>query len=69
MNNKIITNNDPEASRIKRIEQQYEKNLEYHGCGYWSVCSEHGSSCPCSPTSKVMQGFNIKTWESLKNEY
>lgn len=58
----------PEALRFERIKKQYEKDLLDHGCGYWSVCFEHGSSCPCSPTSKVMQGFDIKTWESLKNE-
>lgn len=65
MENTITTK---DVENIKRIEKQYEENLINNGCGYWSVCFEHGFACPCSPSSKVMQGFNIDTWRSLQKE-
>ncbi len=46
----------------------YDKDLAAHGCGYWSVCWEHGHSCPCASTSAVMQGFSLDTWVSLLSE-
>lgn len=46
--------------------RRYEKDLMDHGCGYWSVCSEHGYACMCSPTSKVMSGFDMDVWNRLK---
>ena len=48
--------------------RQYEKDLYDHNCGYWSVCWEHGASCPCSPNAPVNQGFSEETWQSLASE-
>lgn len=31
---------------IKLRKKGFEENLEKHGCGYWSVCDDHG--CPCA---------------------
>jgi len=56
----------------KRLElthkRQYEKDLEKYGCGYWSVCWEHGASCPCSPTAPSQQGFKEDVWQSCLKE-
>lgn len=49
-------------------EEQYVRNLESKGCGYYSVCSEAGHSCPCSSSSEVMQGYSLKVWQSLEKD-
>lgn len=51
--------------RINSIKAAYYRDQIDHGCGYWSVCSTRGYECPCSPSSKVMQGFDIEVWDSL----
>lgn len=51
---------------IKIHQAQFEKDKEIHGCGYWSVCSDH--CCPCSPEAPVSQGFSEKTWQSLAKD-
>lgn len=57
----------PQAARARAAFKQYKEDLIEHGCGYWSVCYEHGYACMCSPTSKVMQGFDIDVWDRMKS--
>lgn len=45
-------------------KEQYKKDLEIYGCGYWSLCLEH--DCPCHPTARVNQGFSMDTWNRMK---
>lgn len=61
----FVTEVYPQLVRTRAAFKHYEKDLMDHGCGYWSVCSEHGYACMCSPTSKVMQGFDMDVWNSL----
>lgn len=56
----------PQAVKMRAAFKQYEKDAMEHGCGYWSVCDERGYACMCSPSSKVMQGFNFDVWERMK---
>ena len=50
----------------KIFKASYDKNLTVHGCGYWGVCMEH--DCPCSPSAKVSQGYNVETYSSMRTE-
>lgn len=61
----FVTEVYPQLVRTRAAFKHYEEDLMDHGCGYWSVCSEHGHACMCSPTSKVMQGFDMDVWNSL----
>jgi|GEM_PF-2038871 len=49
-------------------KERHDRDLIEYGCGYWSVCVEHGACCPCSSDSKVMQGFSEETWDNIKKE-
>ena len=51
-----------------KLKKRYDLDCAAHGCGYWSVCFEHGHSCPCSPDAEVSKGFSASVWESLQRE-
>lgn len=48
-----------------RLEQYYRDNEEF-GCGYWSVCLEH--DCCCSRSAPVSQGFSEEVWNSMSRD-
>lgn len=54
--------------RKQRLKKRYDSDYLEHSCGYWSVCWEHGHSCPCSSEAAVMQGFSLDTWNSLQGD-
>jgi hypothetical protein len=56
-----------DEEKNKRYKNAYNENENRHGCGYWGVCIEH--DCPCSPTAKVKQGYDFKTYESMRKAY
>ena len=43
--------------------KQYNKDIEQHDCGYWSVCEDHG--CACS-IDKNVDGFNNEVYQEMK---
>lgn len=43
--------------------RQYEKDMELHDCGYWSVCDDH--SCGCAISDNV-DGFNNDVYQEWK---
>lgn len=44
---------------------QYERDLELHDCGYWSVCEDH--ACGCAISNNV-DGFDNGVYQSMKEE-
>ena len=43
--------------------KQYDKDMELHDCGYWSVCEDHGCSCAISDN---VDGFNNDVYQEYK---
>lgn len=43
--------------------RQYEKDMELHDCGYWSVCEDH--ACGCAISDNV-GGFNNEIYQNGK---
>lgn len=44
-------------------QRQYNKDMELHDCGYWSVCDDH--ACGCAISNNV-DGFNNEVYEKWK---
>lgn len=45
--------------------RQYERDLEKHDCGYWSVCDD--CACGCAISDKV-NGFDNGVYQSMKDD-
>lgn len=45
--------------------KQYEKDLDDHECGYWSVCDDHACGCAIS---KNVDGFSNKVYQEMKQD-
>ena len=43
--------------------RQYEKDMELHDCGYWSVCDDH--ACGCAISDNV-DGFDNEVYQKWK---
>lgn len=44
-------------------KKQYQKDMELHDCGYWSVCDDH--ACGCAISDNV-DGFNNEIYQKWK---
>lgn len=45
--------------------RQYEKDMELHDCGYWSVCDDH--ACGCAVSDNV-DGFDNEVYQKWKHD-
>lgn len=45
--------------------RQYEKDMEQHDCGYWSVCDDH--ACGCAISNNV-DGFDNGVYQNMKED-
>lgn len=43
--------------------KQYDKDMELHDCGYWSICEDHGCACAISDN---VNGFNNEVYQKWK---
>ena len=43
--------------------KQYDKDMELHDCGYWSVCDDH--ACGCAISDNV-DGFDNEVYQKWK---
>ena len=43
--------------------RQYDKDMELHNCGYWSVCDDH--ACGCAISDNV-DGFDNGVYQKWK---
>ena len=47
-------------------KKRYEEDEKLHGCGYWSVCSDH--ACPCSNNVNTSTGFSKEIWDRMEKD-
>lgn len=45
--------------------RQYNRDMELHDCGYWSVCDDH--ACGCAISDNV-DGFDNGVYQDMKED-